>query len=130
MAGARAQHLAPLYPAALAMVLCAIALALFGVAGTLLLSIGVLVVAGFSTDFYEVVGLTYFQNCLPDAVYARFLSLFLLALTAGGLVGAMAGPVLEQALGVGTSRCPCCARLRSGPHPGRHVKNLDDRNFR
>jgi MFS family permease len=103
VAGARAQHLAPLYPAALAMVLCAMALAVFGVAGTLLLSIGVLVVAGFSTDFYEVVGLTYFQNCLPDAVYARFLSLFLLALTAGGLVGAMAGPVLEQALGAGTS---------------------------
>jgi predicted MFS family arabinose efflux permease len=103
VAGARAQHPAPLYPAAVAMGLCAIALAVFGVAGTLLLSIGVLVIAGFSTDFYEVVGLTYFQNCLPDAVYARFFSLYLLALTAGGLVGALAGPVLERLLRAETS---------------------------
>jgi predicted MFS family arabinose efflux permease len=103
VAGARAEHAARLYPAAVAMGLCAIALAVFGVTGTVLLSIGTLVIAGFSTDFYEVVGLTYFQNSLPDAVYARFFSLFLLALSAGGLVGALAGPVLERALGVGTS---------------------------
>ena len=101
VAGARTEHAAPLYPAAVAMGLCAIALAVFGVAGTVLLSIGALVIAGFSTDFYEVVGLTYFQNSLPDAVYARFFSLFLLALSAGSLVGALAGPVLEGALGVG-----------------------------
>jgi MFS family permease len=101
VAGARTEHAAPLYPAAVAMGLCAIALAAFGVAGTVLLSIGALVIAGFSTDFYEVVGLTYFQNSLPDAVYARFFSLFLLALSAGSLVGALAGPVLESALGVG-----------------------------
>ena len=103
VAGARAEHAAPLYPAAVAMGLCAIALAVFGVAGTVLLSIGTLVIVGFSTDFYEVVGLTYFQNFLPDAVYARFFSLFLLALSAGGLVGALAGPVLERALGAGPS---------------------------
>src|SRR5215217_637224 len=101
VAGARAEHAAPLYPAAVTMGLCAIALAVFGVAGTVLLSIGTLVIAGFSTDFYEVVGLTYFQNFLPDAVYARFFSLFLLALSAGSLVGALVGPVLERALGVG-----------------------------
>jgi predicted MFS family arabinose efflux permease len=103
VAGARAEHATPLYPAAVAMGLCAIALAVFGVTGTVLLSIGTLVIAGFSTDFYEVVGLTYFQKSLPDAVYARFFSLFLLALSAGGLVGALAGPVLERTLGVETS---------------------------
>jgi predicted MFS family arabinose efflux permease len=103
VAGARAEHAAPLYPAAVAMGLCAIALAVFGVAGTVLLAICTLVIAGFSTEFYEVVGLTYFQNSLPDAVYARFFSLFLLALSAGSLAGALAGPVLERALGVGAS---------------------------
>src|SRR5215208_95677 len=103
IAGARAEHAAPLYPAAVAMGLCAIALAVFGVAGSVLLSIGALVIAGFSTDFYEVVGLTHFQSSLPDAVYARFFSLFLLVLSAGGLVGALAGPVLEQLLGAETS---------------------------
>jgi predicted MFS family arabinose efflux permease len=103
VAGARAQHAAPLYPAAVAMGLCAIALAVFGVVGTVLLSIVALVIAGFATDFYEVVGLTYFQNSLPDAVYARFFSVFLLALSAGSVVGALGGPVLERMLGVGTS---------------------------
>ena len=48
-------------------------------------------------------GLTYFQNAIPDAVYARFFSVFLLALSAGGLVGALAGPALERMLGVGMS---------------------------
>jgi predicted MFS family arabinose efflux permease len=103
VAGSRPQHAAPLYPAAVAMGLCAIALAVFGVVGSVVLSIVALVIAGFATDFYEVVGLTYFQGSIPDAVYARFLSVFLLALSAGGLVGALVGPVLEQVLGVGMS---------------------------
>jgi hypothetical protein len=62
-----------------------------------------LIIAGFATDFYEVVGLTYFQGAIPDAMYARFFSVFLLALSAGGLVGALAGPALERVLGVGMS---------------------------
>ena len=103
VAGAHTQHAASLYPAAVAMGLCAIALAVFGVAGSVLLSVIALVIAGFATDFYEVAGLTYFQNAIPDAVYARFFSVFLLALSAGGLIGALAGPALEQILGVGMS---------------------------
>jgi hypothetical protein len=67
------------------------------------LAIIALVIAGFATDFYEVVGLTFFQNSIPDAVYARFIAVFYVALNAGGLVGALAGPVLEQALGARTS---------------------------
>ena len=103
VAGARPQHAAPLYPAAVAMGLCALALAVFGVVGSLLLSVVALIIAGFATDFYEVVGLTYFQGSIPDAVYARFFSVFLLALSAGGFVGALVGPVLERVLGVGMS---------------------------
>ena len=103
VAGSRPQHAAPLYPAAVAMGLCAISLTVFGVAGSVVLSIVALVIAGFATDFYEVVGLTYFQGSIPDAVYARFFSVFLLALSAGGLVGALIGPVLERVLGVGMS---------------------------
>jgi fumarate reductase subunit D len=36
-------------------------------------------------------------------VYARFYSVYLLALSAGALIGALAGPVLERILGVGIS---------------------------
>jgi predicted MFS family arabinose efflux permease len=103
VAGAQARHPTPLTPVAVAMALCAIALALFGMAGTALLSIAALIIAGFATDFYEVVGLTHFQKAIPDSIYARFISVFLLALSAGGLIGALAGPVLEQMVGAGTS---------------------------
>jgi MFS family permease len=99
VAGARAQHAAPLYPAAIAMTVCAIALAVFGFLSAAVLAIVTLVIAGFATDFYEVVGLTYFQGSIPDEVYGRFFSVFLLALSAGGLVGALAGPTLEQIVG-------------------------------
>jgi MFS family permease len=100
IAGASAQYTAPLYPAAVAMAVCAVALAAFGSASAALAAIGILTIAGFATDFYEVVGLTYFQHAIPQGVYGRFFSVFLLALSAGGLIGALAGPALEQALGV------------------------------
>jgi hypothetical protein len=103
VAGARPQFAASLYPTAVAMGLCAVALAVFGMAGSVLFSVVALVIAGFATDFYEVAGLTYFQNSIPDPVYARFYSVFLLALSAGALIGALAGPVLERILGVGIS---------------------------
>lgn len=101
--GASGQFSAPLFPAAIAMAVCATALAAFGAAASAALAIAALVVAGFATDFYEVVGLTYFQHSIPEAVYGRFFSVFLLALSAGGLVGALAGPLLEQDLGVDRS---------------------------
>ncbi len=100
VAGASARYSAPLYPAAIAMGLCAIALAVFGGVNGILLAIAALIVAGFMTDFYEVVGLAYFQQSMPDVVYGRFFSVFLMALSAGGLVGALAGPMLEGLLGV------------------------------
>ncbi len=103
VAGASARFATPLFPAAIAMATCALALAVFGVVGSAVFAIFALVVAGFATDFYEVVGLTYFQHSIPNMVYGRFFSIFLLALSAGGLVGALAGPTLEQLLGVGPS---------------------------
>jgi MFS family permease len=103
VAGARPPHAAPLFPAAVAMIACAVALAVFGLAAAALVAVVALVVAGFATDFYEVVGLTHFQFAIPDDAYGRFFSVFLMALSAGGLVGALAGPVLEQRLGVGGS---------------------------
>ncbi len=103
VAGSHPQLAASLYPTAVAMGLCAVALAVFGTAGSVLFSLVALVIAGFATDFYEVTGLTYFQNSIPDPVYARFYSAFLLALSAGALIGALAGPALEQILGPGMS---------------------------
>jgi MFS family permease len=103
VAGAHPQFAASLYPTAVAMGLCAIALAAFGMAGSVLFSLVALVIAGFATDFYEVTGLTYFQNSIPDPVYARFYSVFLLALSAGALIGALAGPGLDRILGPGMS---------------------------
>jgi predicted MFS family arabinose efflux permease len=103
VAGARAQSASPLFPVAVAMGLTALALAAFGAVGTVVLALAALVVAGFTTDFYEVAGLTYFQHAIPDGAYGRFISLFLLALSAGGLIGALAGPTLEQTLGVAAS---------------------------
>jgi predicted MFS family arabinose efflux permease len=76
---------------------------MFGVVGSMWAALVALVIAGFATDFYEVVGLTYFQGSVPDAIYGRFFSVFLLALSAGALVGALAGPVLEQAFGLETT---------------------------
>ncbi len=100
IAGTRAQHVVPLYPAAIAMGICAIALVAFGAAASAAVALVTLVIAGFATDFYEVVGLSYFQGSVPSGVYGRFFSVFLLALSAGALVGALAGPVLEQKLGL------------------------------
>jgi predicted MFS family arabinose efflux permease len=102
-AGVRTRHPTPLYPAAVAMALCATALTVFGAVNLVVLAIVALVIAGFATDFYEVAGLTYFQTVIPDGLYARFLSVFYVALSAGGLVGALGGPVLERMLGVGMS---------------------------
>jgi len=103
IAGASSQHAVPLLPAAIAMALCAVALAMYGVASSVGVAIVALVIAGFTTDSYEVIGLTYFQASIPENVFGRFFSLLLIGLSAGGVIGALAGPVLEQAVGAGTA---------------------------
>jgi cyanate permease len=62
-----------------------------------------LAVAGLATNIYEVLGLTYFQHRLPADRYGRFLSIFILALGIGGIIGALAAPLLESWLSVGTA---------------------------
>jgi MFS family permease len=89
-----------LFRVAVSAVACGLALAAFGVAGNVALAVAALAVAGFTTDFHEVTAITYFQDRLPDEVFGRFFSLFLMALSAGGLVGALVGPFLERSVGV------------------------------
>ena len=87
--------------AALSGVVGALALVGFGAGGGLLVVIPALVVFGLVGDLEEIAALTYFQHALPDAVYGRFFSLFLMGSGAGGLIGALAGPLLAEAIGTG-----------------------------
>ncbi len=87
--------------AALASIGGTIGLILFGAANSLLLALPALALFGLSGDLEEIAALTYFQHRLPDRIYGRFFSLFLMATGAGGLVGALAGPGLAEAIGTG-----------------------------
>ncbi|MFT4037346.1 MAG: MFS transporter [Thermomicrobiales bacterium] len=98
--GARGNAPSALRAAATAMTICAVALALFGAAPALVGALVALAIAGFATDYYEVVGLAYFQEAIPGQIYGRFFSLFLLALSAGGMAGALVAPQLEARLGL------------------------------
>lgn len=89
--------------AAGAIMLCAVALTGFGVAPGPTLAVGALVVAGLATNVYEVLGMTFFQHRLPAEVYGRFMAIFLVALGGGGLIGALVGPLLDQAMSVGAA---------------------------
>jgi MFS family permease len=100
VAGGLNQNTLTLFPAAVAMTFCGISLAVFGAANALVIALIFLVIAGFATDFYEVVGLSFFQHAIPEEVYGRFFSVFLLALSTGGLIGALAAPLLEPRVGV------------------------------
>jgi MFS family permease len=84
---------------ALAEIVSALGLVAFGLADYLTVAILALIVTGVAAELSEVPGLTYFQHRLPSSVYGRFFSLFLMASAAGGLVGALVGPVLERSLG-------------------------------
>ena len=115
-----------------------------------LVAIAALVVAGFATDFYEVVGLTYFQGAIPDAVYGRFFSVFLLALErrrlgggarrsgrwrAGVGNGGLAGRSGGASAGAGALSCLSCrgrgasTTQRSAAEPGEDRQQQRRGNF-
>jgi len=77
----------------------ALGLAWFGLAGSQVAALAALGIAGFGTTAGEVIALTFFQNRLPERVYARFFSLFLMMLAAGGLIGALLGPIAQENIG-------------------------------
>lgn len=76
---------------------------LFGAAGGVALAFLGLAIFGLTGDLEEIAALTSFQNRLPERVYGRFFSLFLMANGLGGLVGALLGPLLAEAAGAGTA---------------------------
>lgn len=81
----------------------ALGLAWFGLAGSQITALAALGIAGFGTTAGEVIGLTFFQNRFPESVYARFFSLFLMMLAAGGLIGALLGPIAQESIGTGAA---------------------------
>jgi len=87
--------------AAVAMIICATALAGFGTVDSVIVAVGALVIAGLATNVYEVLALTYFQHRLPADRYGRFMSIFMLALGIGGIVGALAAPLLATEMRAG-----------------------------
>lgn len=80
----------------MAVTIGAIAIILFGAAPTLLIAIPMLIIVGMIGDIEEVAAITYFQNHLPEGIYARFFSVFLMAAAIGGLAGALVGPLLSE----------------------------------
>jgi len=85
-----------LYLIATAELVGAVGLIAFGVANSLAVACFALVVTGISAELSEIPAFTYFQNRLPTDVYGRFFSLYLMATAAGGLIGALTGPLLER----------------------------------
>ena len=79
----------------------ALGMAGFAVAGGLALAALALALAGGLGDLSEISALTGFQHRLPAAVYGRFFSLFLMATGVGAVLGAILGPLLTGAFGVG-----------------------------
>lgn len=69
---------------------------LFGAAPSLLIAIPLLIIVGMMMDIGEIAAMTYFQNRLPEGIYARFFSIFMMAGAAGGLIGPLVGPLLSE----------------------------------
>jgi MFS family permease len=81
---------------ALAEAASAVCLVVFGMANRLPIAVVALMLTGAAAELAEVPALTYFQHRFPVAVYGRFFSLFLMASAAGGLTGALGGPLLAR----------------------------------
>lgn len=77
----------------------ALGFGLFAVLPSAWLVVLLLVVVGSTSELAETPALTYFQNILPEAVYGRFFSLFLLAVKVGAILGLLLVPWLGMRLG-------------------------------
>ena len=97
-----------LHPTALVIVAIAelasgVALIAFGWVDVMPLALLVLVGAGVGSAVSEVAGSTFYQHRMPQAVYGRFYSLYLLAFWIGGLTGSLLGPLLNLGQSVGVT---------------------------
>ena len=92
---------ATLYLIAIAEIVGAIGLITFGYADSISVALIALIVTGIAAELSEIPAFTYFQNRLPTNVYGRFFSLYLMATAAGGLAGALLGPLLERYISEG-----------------------------
>ncbi|MDQ4098939.1 MAG: hypothetical protein M3121_00375, partial [Chloroflexota bacterium] len=80
-----------------------IALVVFGWLDIWPLALLTLVVVGIGSAASEVAGSTFYQHRLPQAVYGRFYSLYLLSFWLGGLTGSLLGPLLHLGQRTGTT---------------------------
>lgn len=89
-----------------------ICLVAFGVAGNYWVALAALALAGLAADASEVPALSYFQHNLPEHLFGRFYSLLALATAGGGILGLVAGPLLQPSLGItGTLTLICLPGL-------------------
>lgn len=89
--------------AGMASVVGAASVIFFGSAGTLLIAVPALIIFGMIGDIEEISAMTYFQNRLPENLYGRFFSLFMMCASIGGLVGSLAGPLLADTFSTGVA---------------------------
>jgi MFS family permease len=89
--------------AAMAAAIGTVSIVLFGVTGGVLVAFAALALSGIVGPLEEIASITAFQNLLPEGVFGRAFSLFLMAGAAGGLLGGIVGPLLTEAVGVGAS---------------------------
>ncbi len=77
-------------------VFSALAVMMFGMAGTVFLVFPLLILIGIIGEIEEIPALTYFQNHLPESIYGRFFSIFMMVGAIGGLGGSLLGPILAH----------------------------------
>lgn len=76
--------------------IAAIAMMVFGLASSVLVALPMLVLVGMLLEIEEIPAMTYFQNSLPESVYGRFFSLFLMVAAVGGVTGSLLAPILAD----------------------------------
>lgn len=81
----------------------ALSLIAFGYASTFWLAVAALVVYGTLLNLEEIPALTYFQNSLPESIYGRFFSTFMMAGTFGGFAGSLLVPWLTERYSITTA---------------------------